>query len=53
MRKEESSFCEQKEAKKLYAFDLNQRHALGPNAMGEVFLLLFVHKKKILSGLPA
>ena len=55
---EESSFCEQKEAKKLYSFN-GRRSAVGeggdflfsPEMTGEkrmdkVFLLLFVHKKK-------
>jgi hypothetical protein len=55
MKKKESSFCEQKEAKKLHPFAAvnvgrnakrfrQSRH----NQTDKVFLLLFVHKKKTL-----
>jgi len=52
------SFCEQKEAKKLRSFARGWRRAVThgsrrpPPAMDEVFLLLFVHKKKTLPSLP-
>jgi hypothetical protein len=52
MRKQgRPSFCEQKEAKKLPGFASTSAVLMDP--MDKVFLLLFVHKKKILpSFLP-
>jgi len=49
MRKVEYSFCEQKEAKKLYPLTRGGRIT---SPTDEVFLLLFVHKKKTSSALP-
>jgi len=52
------SFCEQKEAKKLCLFARGRHRLLAhkprrpPPPMDEVFLLLFVHKKKTLPSLP-
>jgi hypothetical protein len=46
---EESSFCEQKEAKKLYSFWFDARpRSLTMSHIHQVFLLLVVHKKRIL-----
>jgi hypothetical protein len=41
----ESSFSEEKEAKRLFDLAPRSSHG-GRGAMWEVFLLLFVHKKK-------
>jgi hypothetical protein len=45
-RKEESSFFEKKEAKKLFSHGAARFG--GPASIDTVFLLLFVHKKKTL-----
>ena len=43
-----TSFCEQKEAKKLHPWNRDPR--LAPAQTEKVFLLLFVHKKKIFAA---
>ncbi len=53
MRQQDSSFCEQKEAKKLFPFAAAQTAENGAvlcrSRMDEVFLVLFVHKKNAFS----
>jgi hypothetical protein len=55
-RKEESSFCEQKEAKKLYSFSLGVRRRRCPlpeTKRTKVFCFFFLKKKHFLPTEPA